>query len=89
MYDLHVSKEGENLLIQWQLSKVKIPLTEIKEVKNDDSYGGEDAQARRIGYPYGNTDRVSVKTANETYLLFTSAGGLKEKILSYVQEAQS
>lgn len=89
--EVKVSKNGDKLKIKWQLSNINIPLSDIKEVRNDDTYGGEEKTAMRIGYPYGHTDRVVIQTRSETYILFTSQGGLKEKIMSYIgaQGAQS
>ncbi|WP_044338608.1 SunI/YnzG family protein [Rossellomorea aquimaris] len=83
--ELKVSKKDENLNIKWQLSNITIPLSDIKEVRDDDTYSGEGKTAMRIGYPYGHTDRVVIRTSSETYILFTSNGGLKEKILSCIE----
>ncbi|MFX5502080.1 hypothetical protein ACM5ME_18985, partial [Bacillus subtilis] len=39
--------------------------------------------AVRIGFPYGSTDRVVIKTANNTYILFTTnAASIMSKIVS-------
>jgi hypothetical protein len=83
LFELRVNEKDGILQIKWQLSKIEIPLTEIMSVENDDTYGGEEKSAMRIGNPYGHTDRVVIKTKTETYILFTSIGGLREKILSY------
>jgi hypothetical protein len=82
--EVKVSKNDDNLNIKWQLSNIIIPLSDIKKVRDDDTYGGEGKTAMRIGYPYGHTDRVVIQTSSETFILFTSNGGLKEKILSYI-----
>jgi hypothetical protein len=82
--DIKISKNDTNLTIKWQLSKIDIPLSEITDVLNDDTYGGEDKKAIRIGFPYGHTDRIVIKTTSESYIVFTSIGGLKEKILSFI-----
>jgi len=89
--EVKVSKNDDNLNIKWQLSNINILLSDIKEVRDDDTYSGEVKTAMRIGYPYGHTDRVVIQTSSETYILFTSNGGLKEKILSYIwsQRARS
>jgi Bacterial PH domain len=83
--EVKVSRNNENLRIKWQLSQIDIPLSEIKDVTMDDTYGGEDQKAIRIGLPYGHTDRIVIKTHSETYILFTSNGGLKNKILSFME----
>jgi hypothetical protein len=49
-----------------------VPLEEILEVTEDDTYGGKEANAIRIGPPYGTADRIFIKTTNKNYLLFTS-----------------
>ncbi|KAA0566740.1 hypothetical protein ACQCWA_04525 [Rossellomorea aquimaris] len=89
--EVKVSKYNENLNIKWQLSNINIPLSGIKVVRDDDTYSGEGKTAMRIGYPYGHTDRVVIHTSSETFILFTSNGGLKEQILSYIggQRARS
>ena len=83
--EVKVSRKDENLHIKWQLSQIDIPISNIKEVLMDDTYSGEEKMAVRIGLPYGHTDRVVIKTRSETYILYTSNGGLKEKILSYME----
>ncbi|MCY7562849.1 SunI/YnzG family protein [Paenibacillus macerans] len=53
---------GWGLIITWQLSKTEIFLKDIEEVGFDETYGGEEKNAIRIGTPYGTTDRVFIKT---------------------------
>ncbi|WP_309247377.1 SunI/YnzG family protein [Bacillus halotolerans] len=70
-------------MINWQLSKIEIPIKEINDVFLDPNYGGEEKNAVRIGFPYGSTDRVVIKTANNTYILFTTnAGSIMSKIVN-------
>ncbi|MBL4965100.1 SunI/YnzG family protein [Bacillus halotolerans] len=71
MLGIKVEKSNENLIISWQLSKIEIPIREINDVFLDLNYGGEEKSAVRIGFPYGSTDRIVIKTANNTYILFT------------------
>ncbi|MBL3646908.1 MULTISPECIES: SunI/YnzG family protein [Bacillus] len=83
MLGINVEKTNENLIINWQLSKIEIPIREINDVFLDPSYGGEGKSAVRIGFPYGSTDRVVIKTANNTYILFTTnAASIMSKIVS-------
>ncbi|MBU5264989.1 PH domain-containing protein [Bacillus atrophaeus] len=83
MLGIKVEKSNENLIINWQLSKVKIPIKEINDVFLDPNYGGEEKSAVRIGFPYGSTDRVMIKTANSTYILFTTnAASIMNKIVN-------
>ncbi|MEI5907836.1 PH domain-containing protein [Bacillus spongiae] len=85
MFEVKVTKKDEHLQIKWNLSKIEIPLSDITEVQYDDTYSGEEKSALRFGYPYGNTDRVVIHTSSETYIIYTSIGGLKEKILSFMK----
>lgn len=85
--EVKVSMSHDTLHIRWQMSKIDIPLSDINEVLNDETYAGEDKAAIRIGYPYGHTDRVVINTSMESYIIFTSHGGLKEKITSSIQQA--
>ncbi|UPG83348.1 PH domain-containing protein [Bacillus subtilis] len=83
MLGINVKKSNENLIINWQLSKIEIPIKEINDVFLDPNYGGEEKNAVRIGFPYGSTDRVVIKTANNTYILFTTnAASIMSKIVS-------
>lgn len=67
-----MTRTEEELVIEWQLAKVCIPFKEIIEIIEDDTYGGEEANAIRIGTPYGTTDRILIKTKKHNYLLFTT-----------------
>ncbi|MFS8603285.1 hypothetical protein AB0764_10270 [Priestia megaterium] len=69
---ISVQKINDSLIIKWQLAHFMIPLEDILEVTEDDTYGGNEANAIRIGPPYGTTDRIFIKTTNKNYLLFTS-----------------
>lgn len=42
MLGINVTQSDENLVIKWQLSKFEIPLSEIVEVTQDDTYGGSE-----------------------------------------------
>lgn len=76
MLGIQVSRTESSLFVKWQLARVEILLKDITEVYEDDTYGGEPADAVRIGTPYGTADRVVLKPASKTYLLFTSSGGI-------------
>ncbi|MCF7606398.1 PH domain-containing protein [Bacillus subtilis] len=83
MLGINVEKSNENLIINWQLSKIEIPIKEINDAFLDPNYGGEEKSAVRIGFPYGSTDRVVIKTANNTYIMFTTnAASIMSKIVS-------
>ncbi|MBU3573323.1 hypothetical protein IUJ58_20355 [Priestia aryabhattai] len=69
---IDVKKTEKELIIKWQLAKFNIALEDIIEVTEDDTYGGEEADAIRIGPPYGTTDRILIKTKKQDYILFTT-----------------
>ncbi|MDY7224557.1 SunI/YnzG family protein [Halalkalibacterium halodurans] len=81
MLGINVKKDDTNLVIQWQLSTTTIPLNDIIEVNEDETYGGENPAAVRIGTPYGTTDRIVIKTKKQDYLLFTTN---KAKVLKEI-----
>ncbi|MGQ0516548.1 SunI/YnzG family protein [Bacillus sp. D-CC] len=57
----------------WQLTEITIPLRDVIEVTEDDTYAGvEESNVIRIGTPYGTTDRIIIKTAKQNYVLFTT-----------------
>ncbi|CAG9611268.1 hypothetical protein BACCIP111899_00440 [Bacillus rhizoplanae] len=68
---IDVKKTEKELIIKWQLATVNILLEEIIEITEDDTYGGEKADAIRIGAPYGTTNRIFIKTKKQNYILFT------------------
>ncbi|PXW92115.1 hypothetical protein DES38_103131 [Streptohalobacillus salinus] len=72
MLGIQVKKSAGLVTIRWQLSKIEINEADIIDVSSGDSYGGDDKQATRIGTPYGTTDRVVIKTKQDTYILYTS-----------------
>ena len=73
MLGINVKKTNEELIISWQLAKMHIPLNEIIEVTEDNTYAGvEEKDVIRIGTAYGTTDRILIKTAKQNYLLFTT-----------------
>ncbi|NGZ74457.1 SunI/YnzG family protein [Saccharibacillus alkalitolerans] len=72
MLGIDVKRTDDTVTIKWQLSKIEIPAADIVAVSLDDTYAGSDAEAIRIGTPYGTTDRVVLKTKNQTYILYTT-----------------
>lgn len=88
MLGISVKKIDSEIVIRWQLSKVTIPISEMISVTLDDTYGGNDKQAIRIGTPYGTTDRVVIKTKENTYILFTTNYiAIQEKLNSYIHKS--
>lgn len=81
MIEVSVKKIDNNFIIRWQLLRVEIPADDILNVSLDDTYGGDDKEAIRIGFPYGMTDRVFIETKKQTYILFTSnPSGIMKKL---------
>ncbi|MEK4419075.1 SunI/YnzG family protein [Bacillus paranthracis] len=78
---INVKKTKEELIIKWQFAKINIPLKEIIEITEDDTYAGEKNNAVRIGSPYGTTNRILIKTQTQDYILFTTN---KSKILNEI-----
>jgi hypothetical protein len=84
MFEPNVEKMQDKIIIKWQLSKIEIPISDIVEVTEDDTYSGLEKSAIRIGFPSGTTERLVMKTTTETYILFTSIGTFKKKLFSIV-----
>lgn len=56
---IDIRKTEEELLITWQLAKIRIPLSEIIEVTEDITYADvEKADIIRIGTAYSTTDHI-------------------------------
>ena len=85
MFEVKINKVDDLIIIKWQLSKVEIPISDIIRVGYDDTYSGSSNKVMRIGYPYGTTDRILIHTTKQDYLIYTSVGATKEKILSFMQ----
>ncbi|ARA98710.1 MULTISPECIES: hypothetical protein [Geobacillus] len=87
MSGIKVEKLNDKLVISWLLSKIEVPISDIVKVTFDDTYGGEEKTAIRIGTPYGATDRLVILTHSNTYILFTTdAISIKNKIFSFINE---
>lgn len=85
MFEIFVKKVNSDIVIRWLLSKTTIPISDILTVTTDDTYGGKEKQAIRIGMPYGTTDRVVITTKESTYILFTTNYmSIQEKLNSYL-----
>ena len=81
MFGLKIENKADTLIIKWQFTKIEIPLSEIVVVTEDDTYGGQEKNAIRLGFPSATTDRIVIKTTTETYLLYTSA---KKKLFARI-----
>ena len=49
MFAVSAKQVKDQLIIRWQLSKFEIPLAQIISVTLDDTYGGSESSAIRIG----------------------------------------
>lgn len=72
MLGIKIGKSQNNLVIKWQLTKIEVPIGEIEDVFQDNTYAGNNKEALRLGTPYGTTDRIVIKTKSKDYILFTS-----------------
>ncbi|MCA1022343.1 hypothetical protein [Halobacillus litoralis] len=82
MIGINVKEKDGYVIISWQFSKVEIHKSEIIEVIDDDTYGGVEQTAVRMGYPYATTERFFIRTNNQNYILFTNNTSIKGKIES-------
>ncbi|NEU60474.1 hypothetical protein [Paenibacillus sp. ALJ109b] len=80
MLGIKVQQVENQLIIRWQLSKIEIPISDIKAVTLDDTYGGSEPSAVRIGAAYGASETILIRTINQPYILFTSSETLFPKI---------
>ena len=85
MFEIFVKKVNSDIVIRWLLTKTTIPISDILAITTDDTYGGKEKQAIRIGTPYGTTDRVVIITKENTYILFTTNYiSIQKKLNSYI-----
>ena len=85
MFEIFVKKVNSDIVIRWLFTKITIPIADILTITTDDTYGGKEKQAIRIGRPYGTTDRVVIITKESTYILFTTNYlSIQKKLNSYI-----
>jgi hypothetical protein len=80
MLGIRVQQVENQLIIRWQLSKTEIPISDIRAVTLDDTYGGSEPSAVRIGAAYGASETILIRTTHQSYILFTSNEDLFPKI---------
>ena len=89
MTGIAIKKAQNHLIIKWQLTTATIPIDSIIEVGLNDTYGGTEKQAIRLGTPYGTTDRIVIKTVGDSYLLFTTNyKAILNQLAAYLSELQ-
>jgi len=84
MLGIKVQQVENQLIIRWQLSKIEIPIPDIKAVTLDDTYGGSEPSAVRIGAAYGASEKILFRTTHQSYILFTSNEALFPKISAMI-----
>ncbi|MEO2214423.1 hypothetical protein ABGV40_26505 [Paenibacillus amylolyticus] len=89
MLGVNVKKIEDQLVIRWQFSKFEIPISNITSVTLDDTYGGSELSAVRIGAAYGASKTILIRTTNQSYILFTSNEALFPKISDLVSSTAS
>ncbi|WJM09920.1 hypothetical protein [Paenibacillus sp. PK1-4R] len=89
MLGVNVKKIEDQLVIRWQFSKIEIPISNITSVTLDDTYGGSELSAVRIGAAYGASETILIRTTNQSYILFTSNEALFPKISDLVSSTAS
>ncbi|WP_405155949.1 hypothetical protein [Paenibacillus sp. FSL K6-0108] len=80
MLGIKVEQIEHHLVIRWQFSKIEIPISDIRAVTLDDTYGGSEPSAVRIGAAYGASETILIRTTHQSYILFTSNEALFPKI---------
>ncbi|WP_434752182.1 SunI/YnzG family protein [Paenibacillus amylolyticus] len=80
MFAVSAKQVEDQLIIRWQLSKYELPLAQITSVTLDDTYGGSEPSAIRIGPVGGTTERILIRTTNQSYILFTNSVSLISQI---------
>ncbi|MDQ0721775.1 hypothetical protein QF049_003036 [Paenibacillus sp. W4I10] len=87
MFGVNVKKVEDQLVIRWQFSKIEIPIVHITSVTLDDTYGGSEPSAIRIGPVNGTSERILIRTVNQSYILFTNSVNLYPNIRDMLQPA--
>jgi hypothetical protein len=70
LLEIKVEKIGSDIVIKHLFTKVVIPISDIMSVSFDDTYGGKEKAAIRIGHPRSSTERIAIKTKTSNYILF-------------------
>ncbi|WP_323703946.1 hypothetical protein [Mammaliicoccus sp. Dog046] len=74
---MRVSKDNNQVHIQWRVADITIPNNDIKEVKEDQEIHALSKEDQdhvvRIGSTFGKTNRVIIKTDEKEYIIYTHA----------------
>nr|WP_154958302.1 hypothetical protein [Paenibacillus xylanexedens] len=88
MFAVSAKQVKDQLIIRWQLSKFEIPLAQIISVTLDDTYGGSETSAIRIGHAR-STERILIRTTHQSYILFTNSVNLLPQIQDMISQSAS
>ncbi|MGO4530543.1 hypothetical protein AB4Z30_15780 [Paenibacillus sp. 2TAF8] len=89
MFGLSAKQVEDQLVIRWQFFKIEIPLAQITSVILDDTYGGSEPSAIRIGPVNGTTERIVIRAAQQSYILFTNSLNLYPTIKTLLTHSAS
>ncbi|GGH54550.1 UPF0457 protein [Paenibacillus silvae] len=89
MFGVSVKQVEDRLVIRWQFSKIEIPFAQITSVTLDDTYGGCEPSAIRIGPVNGTTERILIRTTQQSYILFTNSLNLYPAIKTLLAHSAS
>ncbi|MFD1886062.1 SunI/YnzG family protein [Paenibacillus wenxiniae] len=71
MSGIKIARDEDQLVIDWQQSKLEIPLNEAVYVALDHEHPMLDRHPALIKTPYGTRERVMIQTGANTYLLLS------------------
>ncbi|WP_322903158.1 hypothetical protein [Paenibacillus campi] len=71
MSSIKIARDEDQLVIDWQQSKLEIPLNEAVYVALDHDHPLPDCHAALLQTPYGTRERIMIQTGTDTYLLLS------------------
>lgn len=69
MTGIKIARDDNQLTIDWQQSKLEIPLHEAVYVALDQDRVASECHPALLHTPYGTRERVMIQTGKDTYLL--------------------
>ncbi|PYE47767.1 hypothetical protein HUB98_24900 [Paenibacillus barcinonensis] len=88
MFGVSAKQVEDQLVICYQFTKIEIPLNQITSVTLDDTYGGSEPSAIRIG-PARTTERILIRTTHQSYILFTNSVNMFSVIRAMLSDSAS
>lgn len=83
MSGIRVARDEEQLVIDWQQSKIEIPLGEAVHVAIHPDMPVPEDHPALIKCPYGTRERIIIQTSPDTYLV------VNDKYISAMNKPQS